>query len=125
MELNTEGRFLSDLTYGRLDENTLNAFTPVPAGFVADGWMNGPNINPAVWGRPIGAGLRRLRNENQPSYRIFEAYGSVRNQDNFFILEAYLNFLKNRVRLPGNTSYCSRLTTSDLDVAPVEPWPPG
>ncbi|KAF7118738.1 hypothetical protein CNMCM5793_008362 [Aspergillus hiratsukae] len=34
-EIFTESRFLSDNTYGRLDENTLNAFTPVPAGFVA------------------------------------------------------------------------------------------
>lgn len=34
-EMFTESRFLSDITYVRLDENTSNAFTPVPAGFVA------------------------------------------------------------------------------------------
>ena len=99
MEMNTEGRFLSDITYGRLDDNRLNAFTPVPAGFVSDAWMNGPNINTAIWGMPIGGG-EGLDNTNWPSVRIFEAYGSVRNQDNFFILDAYLNFLKNRVSLP-------------------------
>lgn len=97
--MNTEGRFLSDITYGRLDYNQLNAFTPVPAGFVSDAWMNGPNIDPAIWGRPIGGG-QGLVNVDWPSVRIFEAYGSVRNQDNFFILDAYLNFLKNRVSLP-------------------------
>ncbi|KAJ5151461.1 uncharacterized protein N7482_010713 [Penicillium canariense] len=96
MEMNTEGRFLSDITYGRLDETSINAYTPVPAGFVSDAWINGPNINPATWGPPIGGG-QSLTNSWWPSVRIFEAYGSLRNQDNFFILDAYLNFLKNRV----------------------------
>lgn len=91
--MNTEGRFLSDLTYGRLDESTLNAFTPVPAGFVSDAWVNGATVDWMAWGRPIGG-----RTTSVPSERIFEAYGSLRNEDCFFLLDAYLNFLKTRVQ---------------------------
>lgn len=79
-------------TSGRLDENIVTAFTPVPAGFVADAWMNGETVNYRVWGRPIG-GLRT----SVPSQRIFEAYGSTRNEDCFFLLDPYLNLLKHRV----------------------------
>lgn len=92
MELNTEGRFLSDITYGRLDSNNLNAFPPVPAGFVAHPWINGQTVPSGQWGPPIGG-----RDTDVPSQRVFEAYGSGDNQDNFFLLDAYLNFLKTRV----------------------------
>ncbi|GIJ91456.1 hypothetical protein Asppvi_010422 [Aspergillus pseudoviridinutans] len=91
-ELFTEGLFLSDISYGRLDGNTPNAFTPVPAGFVADAWMNRPNVNAAIWGPPIGG-----RDTSTPSERIFEAYGSTDNVDCFFLLDHYLNFMKHRV----------------------------
>ncbi|KAJ5999011.1 hypothetical protein N7451_006821 [Penicillium sp. IBT 35674x] len=120
MEMNTEGRFLSDITYGRLDETQLNAYTPVPAGFVSEAWINGPNINPAIWGPPIGGG-QNLANVWWPSVRIFEAYGSLRNQDNFFILDAYLNFLKNRVSL-RLISFFFFVGSQELTVEQVWMW---
>jgi hypothetical protein len=94
----TESRFLSDITYGRLDENTLNAFTPIPAGFVTEAWINGETVDIEFGARPIG-GLRT----SVPSQRIFEAYGCTRNEDCFFLLDPYLNFLKHRVSSPRTT----------------------
>ncbi|KAL6229266.1 hypothetical protein BDW75DRAFT_245886 [Aspergillus navahoensis] len=97
-ELNTEPRFLSDIAHGRLDDNTPNAYPPIPAGFLADGWLNAEVINTRTWGYPVG-GHRTDPNNREleiPSVRIYEAYGSRRNTDNFFLLDAYLNFLKNR-----------------------------
>ncbi|KAL6234519.1 hypothetical protein BDW75DRAFT_241025 [Aspergillus navahoensis] len=97
-ELNTEPRFLSDIAHGRLDDNTPNAYDPIPAGFLADGWLNAPVIDTSTWGLPVGGHPTDPENRELeiPSVRIYEAYGSRRNIDNFFLLDAYLNFLKNR-----------------------------
>ncbi|KAL5040974.1 hypothetical protein BDW71DRAFT_212574 [Aspergillus fruticulosus] len=97
-ELNTKPRFLSDIAHGRLNNNIPNAYPPIPAGFLADGWLNAEAINTRTWGYPV-SGHRTDPNNREleiPSVRINEAYGSRRNTDNFFLLDAYLNFLKNR-----------------------------
>lgn len=97
-ELNTEPRFLSDIAHGRLDDDTPNTYDPIPAGFLADGWLNARVIDPVTWGLPVGGAEDDSTNRELeiPSVRIYEAYGSRRNIDNFFLLDAYLNFHKNR-----------------------------
>ncbi|KAL4909586.1 hypothetical protein BDW74DRAFT_174788 [Aspergillus multicolor] len=97
-ELNTESRFLSDIAHGRLDDNTPNAYTPIPAAFLAAAWLNGQVINTTTYGLPVGYRANDRTNLQLwiPSVRIYEAYGSRRNTANFFLLDAYLNFLKNR-----------------------------
>jgi hypothetical protein len=94
--MNTESTLLSDLALGQLDENQPDAFTPIPAGFIADEWINGEVMDPELYALPIGGG-----EDNPdwwiPSQRIFQAYGSSTYEENFWMLEWYLNFLKNRV----------------------------
>jgi hypothetical protein len=56
-------------------------------------------MDPEIYALPIGGD-----EENPdcwvPSQRVFMAYGSITYEENFYMLEWYLNFIKNRVSLP-------------------------
>jgi hypothetical protein len=105
-EQNTMGTFPSDAVRGQLSdrEEDQNAFTPVPEGFFDHFWTHA-TVPYGIWGRPPGG-----RRTSIPYRRVAEAFGSERNIDCFYLLDAHLNGVKSQVRSPHCAGCFMRLT---------------
>ncbi|KAL3483771.1 hypothetical protein BJX62DRAFT_244589 [Aspergillus germanicus] len=67
-------------------------------------------MDTSIYALPVG-GTENERSSEIPSQRIYQAYGSVSYDINFWMLEWYLNFLKNRVNPNSSSTLNLPLTT--------------